>query len=108
VRGRHYGPMWSVDAARVGEQLWLALGGVEDHPFDRRQGSFGYIASFVFVYRIGGAPVAAERLATVNVGALDVVTPKLVRLRVDGPLVAGQGAGDATPTPVPLPRHGPP
>src|SRR5262249_12794517 len=98
VRVRHNGPLWSVDAAEAGEQLWIAIGGGGDHPLDRRQGSFGYIDSFVFVYRISGTPASAERLAAVNVGALDVVTPKVVGLRVDGPTVAVRVTGYATPT----------
>jgi hypothetical protein len=97
VRIRHDGPIWAVDGVEADADLWLAMGGVEDHPLDRRQGSFGYIDSFAWVYRIGGTPRTATRLATVNVGALGVVTPKLVRLAVDPGVVDLEVTGYATP-----------
>ena len=84
VRIRHDGPFWSVDAEEVDGGLLLAMGGVEDHPLDRRQGSFGYIDSFAYVYRVSDAPPATERLAAIDVSALGVVTPKVVDLRVEG------------------------
>src|SRR5262249_39495087 len=84
VRIRHAGPFWSVDAQEVAGGLLLAMGGVEDHPLDRRQGSFGYIDSFAYVYRVGDTPPTAQRLAAVNVSALGVVTPKVVELRTEG------------------------
>jgi hypothetical protein len=102
LRIRHDGPPWAVDAVESGHELWLAIAGVEDHPLDRRQGSFGYVDSFVFVYRVGGTPPAAERLAAVNVGALDVVTPKVVRLAVDGTSIGLGVVGYATATAVEL------
>ncbi len=46
VRITHDGPFWALDAREIDDGLLLALGGVEDHPLDRRQGSFGYIDSF--------------------------------------------------------------
>jgi len=98
VRVRHDGPVWSVDAHEVGDDLWLALGGVEDHQLDRRQGSFGYIDSFVWIYRVAGTPPVATRLAVVNASALDVVTPKLVRLALDGASVALRIVGYGTAT----------
>lgn len=98
VRIRHDGPIWAVDALEVGDDLWLALGGVEDHPLDRRQGSFGYIDSFAWIYRVAGTPSAATRLASINVSALDVVTPKLVRLAIDGPSVVLRVVGYGTAT----------
>lgn len=72
----HDGPMWSLGARAVEGTLELAVGGVEDHPLERRDGSFGYIDSFVFVLRLNGD--ALERQAAVNVGAHGVVTPKFV------------------------------
>ena len=47
--------------------------GVEDHPLDRSDGSFGYIDSFVFVYEDG------KRTAEINVGMEGLVTPKWLR-----------------------------
>jgi hypothetical protein len=95
VRIRHDGPVWAIDAVETGDALWLAMGGVEDHPLDRRQGSFGYIDSFAWVYRV--APPLASRLAAVNVGSYGVVTPKLVGLDVEPASVILHIVGYATP-----------
>lgn len=81
----HDGPMWGMDAVdildgRQGELL-VAVGGVEDHPLDRTEGSFAFIDSFVTLYGVGpsgaGAPV---KLAETNTSALGVVTPKVVKV----------------------------
>ncbi len=77
----HDGPIWGFEAIDVGGDLVLAAGGVEDHPLDRSGGSFGYIDSFVFFYRIARSARVAERLAAINVSALGVVTPKALLLR---------------------------
>ena len=98
IRIKHEGPVWGVDAVEAGDALWIAMGGVEDHPLDRRQGSFGYIDSFAWVYRVAGGPPAAERLAIVNTSALDVVTPKLVRLNVDGASIGVRVTGYGSKT----------
>jgi hypothetical protein len=97
VRIVHDGPIWAVDARETSDGLLLALGGVEDRPLDRRQGSFGYIDSFAWVYRVTTAPPAAHRLAEVDVSALGLVTPKVVALAVDGDDVRVRltGYGDA-------------
>jgi hypothetical protein len=81
----HDGPLWAVDARETTAGLLVALGGVEDHPLDRRQGSFGYIDSFVWLYRVAGAPPSVQRLSEVNVSALGVVTPKIVAIAPDEP-----------------------
>lgn len=77
VRDRivHDGPFWSV-ALAVGPDgvPVVAAGGVEDRPLDRRDGSFGYIDSYVYLYRL--APGGAERIGEVDVSELGVVTPK--------------------------------
>jgi hypothetical protein len=96
VRITHDGPIWSVDAHETADGLMLGLGGVEDHPLDRREGSFGYIDSFAWIYRVAGAPAAATRLAAVNVSALGVVTPKIVALTPGDPVrLRVLGYGDA-------------
>lgn len=107
VRVTHDGPIWAVDALEADDGLWLAIAGVEDHPLDRRQGSFGYIDSFAWIYRVSGAPPTATRLASINVSALDVVTPKLVRLTIDGPSVALRVAGYGSATTTTLRWTGP-
>jgi hypothetical protein len=98
LRIAHDGPFWAVDAVEVADGLLLAMGGVEDHPLDRRQGSFGYIDSFAYVYHVNGTPAAAQRLVALNVSALGVVTPKVVTLAIDGDRVHVRlvGYGDVT------------
>jgi hypothetical protein len=92
----HDGPIWGFDALDDGGDLVVAAGGVEDHPLDRTGGSFGYVDSFVFVYRIPRGARAAEKLAEINVSALGVVTPKALLFRAkDGGFearVAGYGS----------------
>src|SRR5262249_3632484 len=79
---RHDGPIWGFDAIESGGALVVAAGGVEDHPLDRLGGSFGYIDSFVFLYRVEGTH--AERVNAINVSELRVVTPKALARRQEG------------------------
>ncbi|APR75778.1 Hypothetical protein A7982_01124 [Minicystis rosea] len=83
ARIQHDGPIWSVAAASTREGLLIAAGGVEDHPLDRTEGSFGYIDSFVFVYRLAPGATQPERLAEVNVSEVGVITPKALLLRAE-------------------------
>ncbi|MEA2697152.1 MAG: hypothetical protein QOI66_1423, partial [Myxococcales bacterium] len=85
ARVRHDGPLWSFDAvAPDDDHLLLLVGGVEDHPLDRTGGSFGYIDSFLTVYRLDTrAPAPPVRLSLTNLSALGVVTPKVVSARLD-------------------------
>ncbi|MBK9266519.1 MAG: hypothetical protein IPM54_42870 [Polyangiaceae bacterium] len=78
TRITHDGPIWSFSARPAGDDLLVLAGGVEDHPLDRRGGFFGYIDSFVFLYKVHDG--AAERLSMVNVSEFGVVTPKAVEL----------------------------
>ena len=64
---------------RADGSLIVASGGIEDHPLDRRGGSFGHIDSFVYVDAIEHHE--ARRLAAVDVGELGVITPKALVLR---------------------------
>ncbi|MDI1434398.1 hypothetical protein [Polyangium sorediatum] len=84
----HDGPIWSFSAVPDGEGLFVLAGGVEDRPLDRRGGFFGYVDSFVFLYRVERG--AARLLSAVNVGELGVVTPKALHLakEKDGTLAA--------------------
>lgn len=82
VIAAHDGPIWSIDAVRSGSEILIAAGGVEDHPLDRREGSFGFIDSFVFVYRLAAAKKKADRAAAINVSEHGVVTPKALHLDV--------------------------
>ena len=74
VRLTNDGPLWGFDAKETEHGLLVVAGGVEDHPLDRRQGFFGYVDSFVHVFRDG------KRFATVNVAEHGVVTPKAIAI----------------------------
>ncbi len=80
----HDGPLWGFDAVEIppatgaGEGLIIAAGGVEDHPLDRTEGSFGFIDSFLYLYRVEGG--VATRLAAINTSALGLITPKAIHL----------------------------
>jgi len=76
----HDGPLWSV-ALTVGTAgIELVATGIEDHPLDRSDGSFGYIDSFAFVYHVerGGSGWRHERVASINLSEHGVITPKWV------------------------------
>jgi len=90
---RHDGPIWSFDAVATGDGLLIAAGGVEDHPLDRTIGAFGYIDSFLFLYRIGASSDTAVREAAVNISELGVVTPKAIMLREHPMAVTVTGYG---------------
>jgi len=88
----HDGPIWAMAPREVDGALEIALAGVEDHPLERKDGSFGYIDSFVFRVRLEGD--ALRRMDAVNIGAHGVVTPKALAWRGEGLWVSGAG-GDA-------------
>ena len=87
ARIQHDGPIWSFDAVVVPgrDELLIATGGVEDHPLDRTIGSFGYIDSFLTIYRLpfgsAAAPLRATRLSMTNLSVIGVVTPKVIDLQ---------------------------
>jgi hypothetical protein len=78
VRIVHDGPMWGMDALDDGDALWVAVGGVEDHPLDRTEGSFGFIDSFATLYRVTDR--GAVRMSEVDTSAFGLVTPKALKL----------------------------
>jgi len=80
----HDGPIWSFDALDTKSEMILAAGGVENHPLDRRNGSFGFIDSFLFVYRLS-AGQKPERLLELNLSELEVVVPKAIGFRPGNP-----------------------
>jgi DNA-binding beta-propeller fold protein YncE len=89
VRIVHDGPLWGVAIARDADgALYVAAPGIEDHPLLREDGGFGYIDSFVYVYRLAPNATKPERLAAVNVSELGCVTPKWIALAVDASGVA--------------------
>ncbi|MEM6293920.1 MAG: hypothetical protein AAGA54_21770 [Myxococcota bacterium] len=87
---RHDGPMWSMAARAIDDGLELVLGGVEDHALERRDGTFGYIDSFVFFVDVSAK--GATRRAAVNVSAHGVVTPKGLAWSGDEVWVSGAGS----------------
>ena len=95
VRIVHDGPMWGIDAVEDGGALWVAVGGVEDHPLDRTEGSFGFIDSFVTLYRVASG--AALKVSELDTSAVGLVTPKALKLSRRGAgvlelAVAGYGS----------------
>jgi len=82
VRIRHDGPMWSFAVHREANgDLLVAAGGVEDHPLEREDGGFGYIDSYLYLYRLARGAAAPSRLAAINTSELGVVTPKWIGFR---------------------------
>jgi hypothetical protein len=97
ARIHHDGPMWRLALHRMPDgALVVAAGGVEDHPLVREDGGFGYIDSFVYVYRLapGGEP---ERVAAINSAELGVVTPKWLAIQARGAALEVTAAGYASP-----------
>jgi len=90
----HDGPLWSIALLEHEGELWLAAGGVEDHPLDRRDRAFGYVDSFLYLYVIARDGTLARRAAT-NLGGFGVITPKSVQLEErDGePVLTAFGYG---------------
>ena len=82
ARIHHDGPMWSFALHHEADGgVLVAVGGVEDHPLEREDGGFGYIDSFVYLYRLAPGAAQPSRLVAINTSALGVVTPKWVAVR---------------------------
>lgn len=105
VAGRivHDGPLWSVALLEQGGTLFVAAGGTEDHPLERKDRVFGYVDSFVYLYALGPGDTLT-RLAATNVSALGLVTPKALALAAPGgvPVTTALGYGSATALELPL------
>jgi len=99
----HDGPLWSVALLEQGGVLFVAAGGTEDHPLERKDRVFGYIDSFVYLYTLGPGDTL-RRLAATNVAALGLVTPKAIALeaRAGVPLTTALGYGSDTALELPL------
>lgn len=89
----HDGPFWSIAPREVAGELVVAAGGVEDHPLDRTGGSFAFVDPFVFFYRFHEGE--AERLGSVDVGELGVITPKALAWAAEGRSLRVVGYGSA-------------
>ncbi|MBX3210326.1 MAG: hypothetical protein KF764_35165, partial [Labilithrix sp.] len=87
------GPYWGLEAIDTDDDGALVVaGGAEDHPLDRRGGFFGYVDSFVHVYRWDGKTGALARAAEVNVSEHGLIVPKAIAF---GPCSAETGAHEA-------------
>jgi hypothetical protein len=75
----HDGPIWSLALLERPGELWIAAGGVEDHPLDRRDRAFGYIDSFSYLYTLAPDGTLRRRLAE-DLGEAGVTTPKTMHL----------------------------
>jgi hypothetical protein len=76
----HDGPIWGLSLVERGAELFIAAGGVEDRPLDRRDRAFGYVDSFAYLYRLDIAERMVERLFALNTSEFEVVTPKITHL----------------------------
>lgn len=82
ARISHDGPFWGFSALALGSELWVAASGVEDHPLERFGGAFGYVDSFVYLYRVAAG--RAERVQAINGSALSLLVPKALLLEAKG------------------------
>jgi hypothetical protein len=79
------GPYWALAAIDTSDDEALVVaGGAEDHPLDRRGGFFGYVDSFVHVYRWKGSSGELRRAAAINVSEHGLVVPKAIAFAPDG------------------------
>jgi hypothetical protein len=112
------GPWWGLQAIDTADgDALIVAGGAEDHPLDRRGGFFGYVDSFVYVYRWLARTGELRRTAAINVSEHGLIVPKAIAFASDGTaLVTSYGGAqgvrlswsdglDAPPSvsPVPLP-----
>jgi hypothetical protein len=94
IRIAHDGPIWGFAARESGpRQLLIAAGGAEDHPLDRTIGAFGYVDSFLYLYRVDLGAGRATREAAIDLGDHGVVIPKALALRLEPAATAVRVSG---------------
>lgn len=99
ARIRNDGPLWGFAIRRAPDgSVLVAAGGVEDHPLEREDGGFGYIDSYLYLYRLAPGATEPVRLAAIDSSALGVVTPKWVAIQSGAGGLAVTAAGYASPT----------
>ncbi len=74
------GPFWAIDAIDTDAGALVVATGVEDHPLDRREGFFGWVDSFVYVWMHAPGSRELARVAALNASELGAVVPKAVLL----------------------------
>jgi hypothetical protein len=90
----HNGPIWGFAARQSGpDDLVIAAGGAEDHPLDRTIGAFGYVDSFLYLYRVDLGRRRATREAAVDLADHGVVIPKALALSLTPTTVRVTGYG---------------
>lgn len=78
------GPFWGLSALDVGDgEALVVAGGAEDHPLDRRGGFFGYVDSFVYVYRWSARSGVLRRTASIDVSERGLIVPKAIGFAPD-------------------------
>jgi hypothetical protein len=82
ARITHSGPFWGFSARERGGALFIAASGVEDHPLERFGGAFGYVDSFLYLYRVKLG--AVQRLQAINASELSLLVPKALLLEEQG------------------------
>ncbi|MDF2695736.1 MAG: hypothetical protein K0S65_4119, partial [Labilithrix sp.] len=89
------GPYWSIDAIDTPDGALVVTGGAEDHPLDRRGGFFGWVDSFIHVYRWTAATGEIRRTASINVSEHGLIVPKAIAFATDGAAIVTSYGGAA-------------
>lgn len=89
------GPYWSLEATDLDRGALVVAGGAEDHPLDRRGGFFGYVDSFVYVYRWSDEDGSLRRTAEINVSEHGLIVPKAIAFGACAGATATATAGAA-------------
>ena len=81
------GPIWGLAATAKNGRLLIAAGGIENHPFSRESGEFGYLDSFLYLFTleqnekglfrwVESDRQVPTRFQAVNLSEHGVLTPK--------------------------------
>jgi len=95
-RAEQDGPFWGFAAAPWRDGLVIAASGVEDHPLDRRIGSFGYVDSFLYVYQFRPSS-GLRRQSSLNASDQGVLTARALSLEITSEHVAIRAEGYGSP-----------
>jgi hypothetical protein len=95
-QAEHDGPFWGLAVAPWHDGLVIAAGGVEDHPLDRRIGSFGYVDSFLYIYEFRPGSGLRRRLS-LDTSDQGVLTPRALSLEVTSEQISLRADGFGSP-----------